>query len=238
MIEPVGRRSILHPGVRRAGMVENHIHHNLESALMGLLDKKLPFLVRTEARIDPVIVGRGISVIRAARHIIFKHGTHPEGRHSERIEIVEMLTDAPHIAAVATIRVLAVRMDRMTESFIEIVAVGHPLRKPVGHQKIEHVGSIETPIFLGAPIAGFQLVRITETFSSNLIVERHFPGLRVGRDGEIKELIVRAVKAHLLRDADSGIVYREGGLRHIRALYHQLQRVVCHSNPPVRGLDA
>ena len=83
MVEPVGRRGVLHPGVVGAGMIEDHVHHHLQTPLVGVLDQGVPLLVGAEAGVDVVIVGGGVSVIASARHVVLKHGADPYGRDAE-----------------------------------------------------------------------------------------------------------------------------------------------------------
>ena len=47
----------------KTAMVEDHVHHNLQSLGVGLVAKTLIVLVRTKAGIYLVVVGSGIAMI-------------------------------------------------------------------------------------------------------------------------------------------------------------------------------
>ena len=88
-----------------AAVVEDHIHHHLQPFLMGFVAEALVVLVAAKSGIHLVIVRGGIAVIgREAvlliRRVILQDGGQPEGRHTELLEIVQMLADAVQIATV------------------------------------------------------------------------------------------------------------------------------------------
>ena len=88
VVEPIVARHILHPGVIAATVVEDHIHHHLHALLVRLVDQSLIILIRTEARIYPVVVGRGVAVIGAPLHVVLQDGIQPNSGHTQILDII------------------------------------------------------------------------------------------------------------------------------------------------------
>ena len=124
---------------------------------MGIGDKGVILPVGAEARVDTVIVGGGIAVVRTARHIILEHGAEPDGCDAERIEIGEVVAHTLHVAAVAAIGIGAVGADGVGES-LGSGALGIPLREAVGHQQIEHVAGVKAFVIFAPAVARLQCV--------------------------------------------------------------------------------
>lgn len=120
-----------------AGVVENHVHHYLYVALVGVGYKFAPLLVAAEARVDVIVVGGGISVICSAGHVVGKHWVNPYCGHSERVDVAEMAAHALDIASVAAVGIFTVVNGRILEcvalgGIVDGVAFG----KAVGHDEI------------------------------------------------------------------------------------------------------
>ena len=102
---------------------------------MGLANHMLVIVVRAQTRVDTVIVCGGIAVIRAVRHIVFKHRCKPDGSHANAVDIAKMLFDAAYIAAVTAVRIHTVGFDTVLQRshvVVRRVAIG----KAVGHNQI------------------------------------------------------------------------------------------------------
>ena len=80
-VEPVVAGHIGHPRMLEAAMVEDHVHHNLQSLLMGLVGQTAILFVGAEARIDAIVVGRGIAVIggelKLVGRVVLEDGREP-----------------------------------------------------------------------------------------------------------------------------------------------------------------
>ena len=103
-VQPVLRRHILRPGVLKAAVVEDHVHHHLQPFLMSLVAETAVVFVGAEAGIHAIVVGCGIAVIGRVAvlgvwRVVLKHRRQPEGGHTEFLEVVQMLADAVQVAA-------------------------------------------------------------------------------------------------------------------------------------------
>ena len=65
IVEPVLRRHISHPRMLKAAVVENHIHHHLQTMLMGFVRQSAIVLIGAETRVNTVIVCGCIAMIGA-----------------------------------------------------------------------------------------------------------------------------------------------------------------------------
>lgn len=97
-------------------MVEYHVHDNFYSAVVGFADEIAPLSVGAETRVDAVVVGCGVAVVRSAGHVVFEHGVDPYRRNAETVDISEMLLHAGYIAAVARVEVGSVDLNGIFES--------------------------------------------------------------------------------------------------------------------------
>ena len=103
-VQPILRRHVLSPRMLKTTVIEDHVHHDLQSLLVGLVAEQFVVLVRAEARIHLVVVCRGVAVISGKAvlrvwRVVLQHGREPQGRHAELFEVVQVLTDAVQIAA-------------------------------------------------------------------------------------------------------------------------------------------
>ena len=93
-------------------MVENHVHHNLQSFLVCLVNQATVFLVGAEARIHTVVVGTGITMIGGETvvvgRVVLQDGRKPQGGNTQLVEVIEVLADAFQVAAMAQAGLAAV----------------------------------------------------------------------------------------------------------------------------------
>ena len=102
-VEPVVRRAVLEQVVLAAAVVENHVHHHLQPALVRAVHELLELLVRAEAAVYLVVIRDGIAVVGAVGHVVLLRGVEPDGRHAQVGDVVQVLPDALQVAAVAGI---------------------------------------------------------------------------------------------------------------------------------------
>ena len=217
-------------------MVEDHVHHNLQSLGVGLVAEALVVGIRAEAWIHPIIIRGGIAVISGIAilgvgRVILENGCEPEGSDTEFLEVIEVFADAVEIAAMTETGFRAVLYVGAHASHLGRM-IG-TLCKTVGHQHVEHVGIGEAHALLASLLAGLQLIgnlRLAE-------VEGHCAGLGI-TEIHVDEQVVRRIEAHETIDGDTRIIGGDGGhITDIGAIDHQLHRGVLHPHVPVGRLD-
>ena len=223
----------------KAAMIENHVHHHLQTLAVGLVDETLILLIGSEARVDAIIVGRGVAVVGGAGAIagavVLEYGCEPQRRDAKLGEIVEVLAYTLKVATVAQARSRAVA--GLVAHILEGVVVGIAIGKAVGHEHIEHILIGEAHALVARHSALLQLVLHLLRLLALLEGERHFACLRALKV-EVDEEIVGRVETRDGVDAHSGIVDLYGGIAHVLAIYHQLERGILHADIPVGGFDA
>ena len=112
IVEPVGRRHVHHPGMLESAVVENHVHHHLQSLFMSVGNEPAVVFVGSEPWVHLIVVCRGISVVCAlfavVGRVVLKHRSEPQCRYSQLVEIVQMLANALQVAAMTEARFVAV----------------------------------------------------------------------------------------------------------------------------------
>ena len=140
-------------------VVENHVHHHLQSLTVCVSHELSVVVVCAEARVYAVVVGRSVSVIRTALavvgRVVLKHGCEPQSRYAQLVEVVEVLAYAFEVAAMTQRRLLAVHAVSVQSLHVEILSAR---RKAVGHEHIEHVGVGEAHALFALHVACLQLV--------------------------------------------------------------------------------
>ena len=105
-VEPVLRRHVLRPGMLETRVIENHVHHHLQSLRMSLIAESAIVLVRAESWVNTIVVRRGIAVIGGVaafvvRRVVLQHGCQPQRRHAQFVEIIQMFANAVQVATVS-----------------------------------------------------------------------------------------------------------------------------------------
>ena len=141
-------------------MVENHVHHDFQSLFVGFVTQAAIFLVAAETGVNLVVVGGGITVVGAlcavVGRIVFKHGGEPQGGDTQLFEIVEVLAYAFEVAAMSQTRLRAVVLVGIHP--LDLVVVGAPGGKAVGHEHIQYVGIGEAHALVALFLACLELV--------------------------------------------------------------------------------
>ena len=240
MVEPVAGRAVLLPGMVTAAMVEDHVHDDLQSALVAGADQGAIVGIGAKARIDAVVVGRGIAVVGTRLllergGIVFEDGREPQSRDAQVGEVVEVAGDARKVASVAQrgLRAVAEAVAHALDDIIARVAIG----KAVGHEEIEHVSLRKALVVLGSLGAGVEHVALRQLAAVELKLEAHLARLSA-LEIHIDEQIVGRVEAHEGVDTRMGVVGRDLGVAYALAIDHELERGVFHPHIPVGGVDA
>ena len=83
-------------------MVKHEIHHHLDAVLVTVLNESLVLFVGTETRVDSIVVGDGITVVAAARHVVDMDRSRPDGSHAKFLQIVESIVHTLEVAAMTS----------------------------------------------------------------------------------------------------------------------------------------
>ena len=141
-----------------ATVVEDHIHHHLQSFLVSLGHESAILLVGAETRIHTIVVGGGIAVVGAVAvvgvgRVVLQHWRKPQGSNAELVEVVEVLADALEVTTMAQRRLRAILA--IGVHAFNLCGVVGTLCKAVGHEHIEHVGIGEPHALVASFLAFF-----------------------------------------------------------------------------------
>ena len=237
-VEPVVRGKVAEPGMLESAVVEDHVHHDLESFGVGIGDELAILLVGAEARVDAVVVGRGVAVIGGVAavvgRVVLEYGGEPQGGHAQVGEVVEMLAYAFEVAAVTQTGLGAV--DGVGIEPLDGAAVGMSAGEAVGHEHIQHIGIGEAVAVFAALVALPEFVAHVSLSGLRTEAERHRTGLGLPHV-EVDKEVVGTIESHQRVDTRSGIVGRDLGRADVLAVDHELQGGVFHACIPVGRFD-
>ena len=205
---------------------------------MGLIDELAILLVGAEARINAIVVGGGVAVVGGVfplgvGRVVLQHGREPQGGDAELGEVVEVLSDAFEVAAVAQRRLGAVFAIGVHP--LDLRGMVFTLCEAVGHQQIEYIGVGESLALVACHVALFQFVGDGGVLVALCEGQRQRAGLAAFHV-QIDQQVVRRVEAH--DGVDFRAVGLNFGLADALAIDHQLQRRVFQARVPVGGVDA
>ena len=88
-------------------MIKNHIHDHFQSLGVRFFDETTILFVRSEARINAIIVGGIIAMIVVVAinigRIVLQNGRKPQGRDAELRKIIKVLTNAFKVSSVTKV---------------------------------------------------------------------------------------------------------------------------------------
>ena len=231
-VKPVVGGHVGHPGVLETAVVENHVHHHLESFAMRLVDELPVFVVGAESGIHSVVVGGSIAVIGVVPgawwRVVLEHWGEPQRRHAQVGEVVKMLSDALQVAAVAVTGHLAVA--QLAAHPLHLVVGGVAVGKAVGHEHIEHIGigkALFASVVARLKFKGHGLFLLVE-----LEVEVHGAGLHSVQTHADDEVVGTLQLCNAV-DGHAWIVGGDGGGSNALAIDHDLELVVFEPCKPV-----
>ena len=160
-VQPVLCRHVQCPGVLKARVVEDHVHHHLQAFSMCLVAQAAVVIVSAEARVYAIVVGGSIAMVgRIAPLIVWRvvlqHGCQPQCRHAQFLEIVQMFTDAVQVAAMTQAGLRTVFLVGAHTLYLRVVTCA--LSKAVGHQHVEHIGIGKAYALVATHLALLELI--------------------------------------------------------------------------------
>ena len=140
-------------------MVENHIHHHLETFLMTSVNQRAILVVGAETWVNAIVVGAGVAVISGplaiVGRVVLEDRSEPQGCDSQFVEVVQMLANALQVASVTQRGLRAVVHVGVHTGNLIVVATTRG--KAVGHQQIEHIADIKALALLAHLLTSLQL---------------------------------------------------------------------------------
>ena len=241
---PVIKGRVVHPPVACAAVVGYNVHYHLEAAGVACVHKCLIPGIVSKAGINVVVVRYGISVVTAARLVVDKERSAPNGRSAKVLNVIQVVYHALDIASVAGVGVFPVHLVQHERDLpgvagaILICALrGFSLSKAVRHDEIDHIGRSEALTGRTAGAAFLNEVRVFETFISPCEHKVIGAGPGTGRNLYVHKDEIRVIGLmhglHLETGAGNGNV--KG--RYPRPLHHKLETGF-HTGPPTQGLYA
>ena len=86
-VEPILGRQVLEEEVVHSAMVEHQVHHHLDAAFVAILHQLAIILIAAQSRVNLIVVGDGIAVIRTP-HIVFLHRRRPDGGDAQFVKVI------------------------------------------------------------------------------------------------------------------------------------------------------
>ena len=207
-----------------AAMVENHIHHNLQTFLVSLIYQLLIIGIGSETWVYTIIIGGSISMITAVLAVtwtvVLQNRGKPQSGYTQLVKIIQVLADSLQVATMAQTRLCTVAglITHRLKGIILQIAVG----ETVWHQHIEHIFIRETDALIARHLTVLQHILHLLRLFALLEVEGHLTSL-CPIEVKINQEIIRRIKAGDAVYLHTRIVYRYIGILDILAIHHQLE---------------
>ena len=137
-VEPILGRQVLEEEVVHSAMVEHQVHHHLDAAFVAILHQLAIILIAAQSRIDLIVVGDGIAVIRTP-HIVFLYWRRPDGSDAQFIKIIQRHTNACKVATMTAEVISCFPIDLGFYHSRHIVQFRIAIDETVGHQQVYHI---------------------------------------------------------------------------------------------------
>ena len=141
LVDPVLIRQIFHPPVCAAAMVRHHVHQNLQPFLVCLCNHVCIECIGAVARINMVVIGASVAVVRPCFLVIAEHRRRPDCGTTEFGDMVKTIDDTLNIASPASVDICFVGF--FAGVFGRVIALV-AIYETVAHDQIDHIGCIET----------------------------------------------------------------------------------------------
>ena len=158
-------------------VVEDHIHYNLDTAVVAFGYQLLILFIGTETWINFIVIGSSIAVVRTTSHIVFQYRSEPKGSYTQVGEVIQILLDTCKVTTMAGVWIIAVYFVFGHAGDLVIVRVA--VCETVGHQQVEGVGSIKTCMFTAFLAACFQFILFDDFLFALCKSESYFTGFHI-----------------------------------------------------------
>ena len=119
-------------------MVEHQVHHHLDATLVALLHQLAIILIATQSRVNPIVVGDRIAVIRTP-HIVLLYRSGPDGSDTQLVEVIQCHAYACEVAAMTSEVIPRFPIDLRLYHTRHIVQSWIAIDETVGHQQVNHI---------------------------------------------------------------------------------------------------
>ncbi len=235
-VQPVVGGQIVHPPVAGSDVVENHILNQADAFGFALQAELSIVLIVTKARIYPIEVGNGVTVVGILGLIIFQHGGWPDGGKAHVRDVIQVLDQPGQVAAVTADAAVPVRgFFELGKCVIARVAVGKTIR---GDQ-INGIGGVEAVAVGGVFPAGVErivMLEIVAVFMGKL--QGDSPALKGAANVKIDKQIIFTLDTVHIGHRNLRMLQAYRPLGNPVAVNHQLYVGIAHARPPERRIDA
>ena len=136
LVYPVAERQVPHPPMLCTAVICHDVHYHLEALFVSSIHHLAIHLVVSETRVDMIIVRAGIAVIRLMLLVVFEERCRPEDRSSQVGNVIQIVYDAPDVAAVpAEEFVFVSRLESARIAVVKRVSISETVR----HNQIDKV---------------------------------------------------------------------------------------------------
>ena len=220
-------------------VVENHIHHNLQTLLVSLINELLILCIGSEAWIHTIVVGGGITMIGTVlaiiRTVVLQNRSKPQGSYAQLAEIIQVLADSLQVATMTKTRCRAVA--GLVTHVLECIVLQISIGKTVRHQHVEHILVRKADALVSRHLTVLQHILHLLRLLALLEVERHLSCLGT-IEIEIHQQVVRRIEAGDAIHLHTRIIHRNIGILDILSIHHQLERGILHAHIPVGWFNA
>ena len=119
-------------------MVEHQVHHHLDATFVAILNKLTIILIATQSRVNLIVVGNRITVIRTP-HIVLLHRRRPDGGDAQFVKIIQRHTYACKVTSMTAEVISCFPIDLGLYHSRHIVELGIAIDETVGHQQVYHI---------------------------------------------------------------------------------------------------
>ena len=218
----------------KAAMVENHVHDNLQSFLMGFVTQATILFVRAKTWVYTVVVCGCIAMIGALRavvgRVILQNRCKPQGSYTQFFEVIEMLTYSFQVATMAQTRLCTVVP--VSLHALDLVIVCATRGKAVGHQHVEYIGIAEALAVFTFHFAGFQFIFDLLLRLSLSEVQDHLAGLGTFQI-HVYQQVVGTVQSYETVNFDTWVIGCYICCLDAFSVNHELQAGIFHAGKPV-----
>ena len=218
-----------------AAVVEDHIHYNLDATVVAFGYQLLILFVGAETRINLIVIGSSIAVVRTTGHVVFQYRSEPKGSYTQVGEVIQILLDTCKVATVAGVRIVAVYFIFGHAGNLVIIRIA--VCETVGHQQVEGVGSIETFVFTTLLAACFQFILFDDFLFALCKSESYFTGFHIFLQSQVDNQVVGTFQLDSAAQRNTGIVDSNRRVTDVFTVDHKLEFGILHSGIPKRRID-
>ena len=186
-------------------MVWHHIQQDLQAELVRRRHQLLVVLHRAEVVFNRIFVDRAVTVIVGRGIVVVVDRRKPKRRHSEILQIWQVLLNALQVAAV--IGLCSAAVVRAGSGSFRLVVAGIAVGETVGHDQVNDIIARDALKLSFLRRARQQRQSHAGLTGSRLQIDTNSPGFAVGKETEPHECVLAVRLSLYLGDRSSRIMY-------------------------------